>query len=61
MCEFKVFLGGKLIFEDAVYAKVEGNELMLRDVLGSQRAFTGLRIAEVNVSSERLIVEPGLP
>ncbi len=56
MCEFKVYLAGKLILEDVVYAKVEGRDLVLRDILGSQRTLPGLQIVEVEVSSERLVV-----
>lgn len=62
MCEFKVFLSGQLIAEDVVYAKVEGRDLMLRDILGSQTILRGSRIVEVDVNSERLIVsESALP
>ncbi|MEM2904332.1 MAG: CooT family nickel-binding protein [Candidatus Bathyarchaeia archaeon] len=57
MCEFKVFLSGQLVFEDVVYAKLQGSDLVLRDVLGSQKIIPCARIVEVNVSSETLLVE----
>lgn len=59
MCEFKVFLAGRLLLEDVVYAKVEGRDLVLRDVLGIQKTLTGLRIVQVDVSAERLVLAEG--
>ena len=58
MCEFKVFVEGKIVFKDVVYAKSEENEVTVRDVLGLERLFKNYRIAEVNVNSEQLILSP---
>ncbi len=58
MCEFIVFLKEKAVFKDAVYAKADGNKVIVRDVLGESQVFENCRIAEVDVSSERLILSP---
>lgn len=57
MCEFKVFLGGREIFKDVIYAKVEEESLILRDVMGETKRFTNSRIVEMDVVSARLIIE----
>lgn len=54
MCEFKVFLKGMKVFEDAIYAKVSGEKITLRNVLGETKEFDGCQIAEIDVNSERL-------
>jgi len=58
MCEFKVFQKGKVVFKDAVYVKVEGNKVTVRDVLGVAKVFENCTIAEVDVNTERLILAP---
>jgi predicted RNA-binding protein len=57
VCEFKVFLDGKKIAEDVIYAKVEGKKVTLRDVLGEPVVVEGVGIVEVDVSSTRLVLE----
>ncbi|MBN2334158.1 CooT family nickel-binding protein [Candidatus Bathyarchaeota archaeon] len=57
MCEFRVFLDGKKIAEDVIYAVVEVGRVTLRDVLGSPIVVDGARITEVDVSSTRLVLE----
>jgi len=57
MCEFKVFLGDERVAEDVIYAKVEGQRVTLRDVLGKPVVVEGVRIVEVDVSSTRLVLE----
>ncbi|RJS89392.1 CooT family nickel-binding protein [Candidatus Bathyarchaeota archaeon] len=59
MCEFKVFLEGKEIFRDVIYAKMVGEDLVLRDVMGEVRRFPNSRIAEMDVASARLVIERG--
>ena len=56
MCEFTVLLRGKKVFKDAIYAKADGNRVMLRDVLGGSRVIKNCRITEIDVSSERLVL-----
>jgi predicted RNA-binding protein len=56
MCEFKVLLDGKKIFEEAVYARTEDNSIILRNILGEPAVFNDCFIKEVNVASEELIL-----
>jgi len=56
MCEFKVFVGDRLVFEDVVYAREEGGRVILRDVLGERKELSGCRIVEVDVQSTRLVL-----
>lgn len=57
MCEFKVFLEGKEVFRDVIYAKVEGKDLILRDVMGETRRIPDSRIVEIDVASTKLVIE----
>jgi predicted RNA-binding protein len=57
MCEFKVWVGDEKVAEDIIYAKVDGHRVTLRDVLGMPVVVEGVRIAEVDVSSTRLVLE----
>ena len=59
MCEFSVLLKEKTVFKDAVYAKVDGSKVIVRDVLGDSRAFENCKIVEVDVNSERLVLSTG--
>ena len=58
MCEFEVSLKEKVVFKDAIYAKAEGNKVIVKDVLGTSKIFENCKIAEVDVGSERLILSP---
>ena len=58
MCEFNVLVNGEVVFKDAIYAKVDGNKLILKDVLGVSRVFEGYKIVEIDVNSERLVLSP---
>lgn len=56
MCEFKVVLDGKTVFRDAVYAKMESNNVTVKDVLGESKNFRNCKIIEVDVNSTRLVL-----
>lgn len=58
MCEFKVLKKDKLVFKDAVYAKAEGENVTVKDVLGIAQTFEKCVITEVDVGSERLVLTP---
>jgi len=58
MCEFKVFKKEKIVFKDAVYAKADGKNVTVRDVLGVSKVFEDCTIAEIDVGSERLLLTP---
>jgi predicted RNA-binding protein len=54
MCEFKVMLNGEIVFEDVIYAKIEGKKVILKNILGILKEFENCLIAEVDVNAERL-------
>ena len=56
MCEFSVLLQDKMVFKDAVYAKADGNKVIVKDVLGDSKVFENCKIVEVDVNSERLVL-----
>ena len=56
MCEFKATLDGESVLDDVVYAKVEGDKVILRDVLGETKEFRNCKITEVDVTLTRLIL-----
>lgn len=56
MCEFKVFLEDEEIMRDVIYAREEGDKVILRDVLGETRIVEGAKILEVDVSAVRLLL-----
>lgn len=58
MCEFKVMIDKDIVFEDAVYAKVEGNVIYVRDILGAHKKFSNYKISEVDVHHTRLVLSP---
>ena len=57
MCEFSVLLQDKTVFRDAVYAKTDGNKVTVRNILGVSKTFENCTIIEVDVQSERLILQ----
>ena len=56
MCEFDVILDGKTVFKDVVYARTEGNNILVKDVLGQSKEFRNCRIIEMDVNSTRLVL-----
>ena len=58
LCEFKVMVGEEVVFKDAVYAKAEGDEVIVKDILGDYKKFEDCRITEVNVNKVRLVLSP---
>ncbi|MFQ5837076.1 MAG: CooT family nickel-binding protein [Candidatus Bathyarchaeia archaeon] len=56
MCEFDVLIKGETVFKDAVYVKVDGNKVVLKDVLGVSKEIENCKIVEVDVNSERLVL-----
>ena len=56
MCEFNVILNGETVFKDVVYAKNEGNNVVVKSVLGETREFNNCKIAEVNVNTTKLFL-----
>ncbi|MFA5571646.1 MAG: CooT family nickel-binding protein [Candidatus Bathyarchaeia archaeon] len=56
MCEFNVILNGKIEFKDVIYAKTEGNMIVVRDIMGASKEFSGYKIIEVDVPNARLVL-----
>lgn len=56
MCEFNVILNGKVQFKDAIYAKVEGDNVTVKNILGEAKEFKNCKVVEVDVNSARLVL-----
>jgi predicted RNA-binding protein len=56
MCELKVVVNDEVMFENAIYAKVEGATVTVRDVLGVTKVFNSYEIVEVDINKERLLL-----
>jgi predicted RNA-binding protein len=56
MCEFNVILHDKIVFKEVLYAKMESNKIILKDVLGESREIKNCKIVEVDVNSTRLVL-----
>ena len=61
MCEFNVIINSKTQFKDVVYAKVEGNNVTVKNILGGAKEFKNCKIVEVDVNATRLVLEPVKP
>ena len=58
MCEFNVILNGKSQFKDVIYAKVEGDNVTVKNILGEAKEFKDSKIIEVDVNYTRLVIAP---
>jgi predicted RNA-binding protein len=58
MCELKVIIEGKVVFENVIYAKNVGNKIVLKDILGKTMEFKNHTITEVNITNESLLLSP---
>jgi predicted RNA-binding protein len=56
MCEFNVVLDGKTVFRDVIYAKVDGNNVTVKNIIGEAKEFKNVRITEVDVTTTRLVL-----
>jgi len=56
MCEFNIVLNGKTQFKDVIYAKSEGKNVTVKNVLGETQEFKNCFIAEVDVNATRLVL-----
>ncbi len=62
MCEFKVFIRDgevRKVYDDVVYVKINGETIVLKDVLGIRKAIPSAIIEEVDVQSETLKLRGG--
>jgi predicted RNA-binding protein len=58
MCEFNVILNGTIQTRDIIYAKQEGANVVVRDVMGAPQTFQNCKIQEVDVANARLVLIP---
>ena len=56
MCEFNVILNGKTQIKDVIYAKAEGGNVVVKNILGEAKEFKNCKIVEVDVNSARLVL-----
>jgi predicted RNA-binding protein len=56
MCEFNVILNGKVQFKEVIYAKVEGDKVTAKNIMGEAKEFKNCKIAEVDVNLTRLVL-----
>lgn len=56
MCEFTVYLNGEKVLEDVIFAIADGNDIIVRDIVGTSRRLNNARISEVNVLTTKLIL-----
>jgi predicted RNA-binding protein len=56
MCEFNVILNGKIQFKDVIYAKLENNNVIVKNILGEGKEFKNCTIVEIDVNTARLVI-----
>lgn len=56
MCEFNVIVNGKVEFKDVIYAKVNGNTVTAKNIIGEAKEFKNVKITEVDVTTTRLVL-----
>jgi predicted RNA-binding protein len=56
MCEFNIILNGENLFKDVVYAKSEGKNVIVKNILGETKEFKNCQITEVNVNTAKLVI-----
>ena len=61
MCEFNVILNGKTVLKDVVYAKTDGNKVIVKNVLGEAKEIENCMISEVDVNTTRLVLAESKP
>lgn len=54
MCELKVIINNEVVFENAVFAKEIGNNVLVNDIMGKSKEFKNQKITEVNITNEQL-------
>ena len=56
MCEFNVIIDGKVQFRDVIYSKVDGENIIVRNIMGEAKEFKGYKIVEIDVPNTRLVL-----
>jgi predicted RNA-binding protein len=56
MCEFNVIVNGKIVFKEVIYAKVDGDNVTVKSIMGEAKEFKNVKITEVDVTTTRLVL-----
>ena len=56
MCEFNVILNGEIQLKDVIYAKSEGDNVIVKNILGEAKELKNCKIVEVDVNFARLVL-----
>jgi predicted RNA-binding protein len=56
MCEFNVIIDGKVHFRDVIYSKVDGEKIIVKNIMGEAKEFNGFKIVEIDVPNTRLVL-----
>ena len=56
MCELKIIIENKTVFENAIYAKVTENKVIIQNLLGQTKEFQNHTITEVDITKQHLIL-----
>jgi predicted RNA-binding protein len=57
MCEFNIILDGQKVFSDVIYAKVEGNTVTVKNIIGDSNEYKNVKVTEIDVTIARLVLE----
>ena len=57
MCEFNIILNGKTLFKDAIHAKIQGDNVTVKNVMGETKEFKNCVIDEVDVNRTKLVLK----
>jgi predicted RNA-binding protein len=61
MCEFNVILNGKTLFREVIYAKIQGNTVTFKNVMGETREFQNCAIEEIDVNRTKMVLKAVKP
>ena len=56
MCEFNVIINGQVQFRDVIYSRVDGENIIVKNIMGEAKEFQGYKIVEVDVPNTRLVL-----
>jgi predicted RNA-binding protein len=57
MCEFNIVLDGQKVFSDVIYAKVEGNTVTVKNIIGGAKQYKNVKVTEIDITTTRLVLE----
>ncbi|MCL2173483.1 MAG: CooT family nickel-binding protein [Nitrososphaerota archaeon] len=57
MCEFNIILDGQTVFSDVIYAKINGCNVVVRNIIGEAREYKNVKVIEVDVVTTRFVLE----